>query len=108
MKVISIEIYTPEITIKSNDFKNFRKYLAYGYYSYSNKDGYWILRKNPKIMLTFENEDKEYTINFRSGLRKYYGKRDPKMLIELFKSDIEADRIALVSDSMGYWSIVEK
>ena len=108
MKFISIEIYTPEVKIKSNDFKKFRKYLADGYYSYAKEEGYWILRKNPKIMVTFENEDKEYTINLRSGLKKYYGKKDPEKWIKLFGSDIEAGKITLESDSVGYWSIVEK
>jgi hypothetical protein len=107
MRVINIEAITPEIIIKSNEYKKFRKLLADGYYVFEQKDGYWTLRKRPKIIIVFEYEGKEYKVNLARGLRKYYGKKDVATLIELFKNDFEAGKITLKEISEGYFSIIE-
>jgi len=107
-KVISMKTYTPEIIIKSDDSKGFRKYLSQGYFVFDKKNGYWILRKNTKIMVTIEYEGTRFTINLRSAFRRYYGEKVEQKWIELFQSDLEANKVMLKEGSNGNFSIVEK
>jgi len=105
-KVIRVEHYIPEVVIKENDHKSFRKYLEDGFFVFKVADGCYTLRKKFKILVTIEYDGKQRVVNLRYDFKQHYGNMDVKKAIERFKNDLKSGKKRLEVDSTGYCSII--
>jgi len=106
-KVIFVESYVPEVVIKQEDYKSFRRYLSEGFSVIKRKEGYYTLRKKGKILVTIEYDGKRKVVNFRKALLEMYGRAEEYNVIKKFKSDLLEGKVAIDVDSEGYCSIIE-
>ncbi|MDF2800319.1 MAG: hypothetical protein K0S61_222 [Anaerocolumna sp.] len=105
-KIISI-IYEPSDTIeKQGKRKDIERYLKDGYYIKEERNGYWVLVKTARLIVTLANDSHTRVFNMKEDICDYYGKnRISQSLVDRFSKDIGNGTISIFLDSKGNYEI---
>lgn len=105
-KIISIN-YEPSDTIeKQGKRKDIEKYLKDGYYIKEERNGYWVLVKTARLIVTLANSSHTRTFNMKEDICDYYGKkRISQSLVDRFSKDIGNGIISIFLHSQGNYEI---
>lgn len=83
-----------------------QRYLNNGYYIKESRNGYWVLVKPSKVLVTIGNESKRKTFNMKEDICNYYGRiRISQKLIKTFEEDAKKGKIKFTLDSDGSYTI---
>ncbi|MBZ4667310.1 MAG: hypothetical protein JG775_462 [Defluviitaleaceae bacterium] len=52
------------------------KYLKKGYYIKEERNGYWVLVKPSRVMVTVESSEGTQSMNMKQDIIDYYGKKE--------------------------------
>ena len=99
--------YEPSDTIEmQGKRKDIDKYLKKGYYIKEERNGYWVLVKAARLIVTLKNSSCTKTFNMKEEVLDYYGKaRISESLVNKFKMDIDNGTITIDMDSEGSYSL---
>lgn len=83
------------------------KYLKQGYYVKIERNGYRVLVKKARVMVTLENSKCTNSFNMKNEILDYYGKeRISKQLVKKFEEDINNNKITFEMNEDGtYYNI---
>ena len=100
--VLSI-VYVPSNSIEmQGKRKGIEKYLNAGYYIKENRNGYWVLVKTARVVVTFANDSCTRVFNMKDDICDYYGKnRISQSLVDKFRNDIVNGAVTVFLDSQG-------
>ena len=108
IRVLDVQLETEEVRISASDHKAFRRYLDQGFSVYERENGFYLLKKGSKILVTIEYKEKRSIIDVKKTLSRYYKKNDNTRLYKCFNWDLKKDKVKLTLDSNGYYILVEK
>ena len=76
-----------------------QKYLNDGYYVKEERNGYWVLVKSARVMVTIGNGKTKRTFNMKRNICDYYGRaRISSKLLERFQKDARSGKITFELD----------
>lgn len=85
---------------KQGNREKIQKYLNDGYYVKEERNGYWVLVKPVRVMVTIGNGKTKRTFNMKRDICDYYGKtRISYKLLERFQKDARSGKITFELDS---------
>ena len=108
IQVLDVRLETEEVKIRTSDSKAFRKYLDDGFSVFDRNEGTCILKRGSHVWVTIEHNGKCSTIDLKKSLSLYYKKSDNTKAYHFFKKDLEKDKIKLILNPNGYYTLVEK
>lgn len=79
-------------------------YLRKGYYVKEQRNGFWLLIRPAKVMVTgYCGDNGNYTHNMKDGILEYYGRaRISQKLIGIFRQDFANGNLSVEVDETGY------
>lgn len=108
VRVLDVTLETEEVEISTSDSKAFRRLLNAGYSVIERKDGICTLNRGAHVWVTIEHDGNYNTIDLKKELSLYYTKTDTVKAADFFKKDSENERVQLILDPEGYYTIVRK
>lgn len=83
-----------------------KRYLEAGYHVKEERNGYWVLIKKARVIVTLQSSAGTQVINLRRDILDYYGKKriTPKQ-VEKFVQDIKKEKVAVCCDVNGDYLI---
>lgn len=95
--------YEPSDNIeKQGKYEKIKKYEKLGYYIKEERNGYWVLVKAAKVLVTLTNSKCTHTFNMKSDILNYYGKQKiSKNLVDTFRDDVGNGKIKFEMDEEG-------
>lgn len=79
------------------------KYLKKGYYVKESRNGYWVLIKPSKVLVTLAVSDEEVTVNLKECILDFYDKkRISQKTIDNFAQQLEKREIAIFPSHSWY------
>ena len=82
-------------------------YLKKGYYVKEERNGYWVLLKSAKVLVTLTNSYGTVTFDMKKDILDYYRRKRISMpLLETFQHDIKDGKIIIKMDeNCQYYTI---
>lgn len=105
-KIISIDYESSDTIERQGKRKDIDKYLKNGYYIKEDRNGYWVLVKAARLIVTLTNSSCTRTFNMKAEVREYYGKTHiSQSLADRFRKDIHNGTITIYMDLEGNYSL---
>lgn len=99
-KFLSIVYQPSDCKQKQGNRASIQHFLDDGYFIQDNRNGYWILVRPARALVTIANEKTTRTFNMKTDICVYYSKsRISKALCEKFESDAKKGIIKFELDS---------
>lgn len=81
-------------------------YLDDGYYVKESRNGYWLLVRTARVLVTLSNVYGKKVFNLKGDILDYYGKKKiSKTMIENFKNDVNSGAISILLGEDGSYSL---
>ncbi|MDF2502335.1 MAG: hypothetical protein K0Q77_3049 [Anaerosporomusa subterranea] len=78
------------------------RYLKEGYLVKEERNGYWILIKKSKVIVTVESSTGTRSVNMKGDILDYYDKKKiSEKQVEKFAQDIKKEKVAVCCDANG-------
>lgn len=105
-EVESIEYERSDTIEKQGPRDAITKYLKKGYYVKEARNGYWVLVRTSRVIITVKSSAGTQDMNMKQEILNYYGKqRISEKLIGTFEQDIDNKKIVICLDANGQYLI---
>lgn len=106
-KLLSVT-YEPSNSVEvQGSYEKTERYTRKGYYTKISRNGYYLLIKPVRVLVTVGNETIKQTFNFKREICEYYGKtRISFKLLERFQKEAEEGKILFELDSDNSCKII--
>lgn len=105
-KIISIDYEASDTIVEQGKRKDIEKYLKNGYYIKEHRNGFWILVKTTRLIVTVCKSSQTRSFNMKEDICDYYGRtRISQSLVDRFRKDIADETISIFLDSQGNYEI---
>lgn len=85
--------------------KSIQKYLNNGYNINQERNGFWVLTKPVRALITIGNSKKRKTFDMKEDICQYYGKqRISKKMFDNFCNEAKEGKIKFTLDSDGSYT----
>ncbi|MBP3503039.1 MAG: hypothetical protein J6K42_06165 [Clostridia bacterium] len=86
------------------NYSSINYFLKQGYYVSKERNGYWLLIRPAKVIVTcYCGDNGIYTYNMKENILKYYKRaRISQNLIDTFRSDFESGNLSIQMDETGF------
>lgn len=105
-QILSID-YEPSDSIEMQGKREkIEKYLKKGYYVKESRNGYWVLVRTARVIVTVSNTYGKKVLDLKGDILDYYGKsRISQATIQKFSNDINSGVISILVDAQGCYSL---
>ncbi|EES50530.1 hypothetical protein NE172_06960 [Clostridium botulinum] len=95
--------YEPSDTIeKQGKKKDVDKYIKSGYYVKEHRNGYWVLNKPARLIVTLADSSCQRVVNMKNDVCYFYKQqRISEKLVYKFRNDINNGIITIFIDEYG-------
>lgn len=105
-EVKNIEYETSDTIEKQGKRADITKYLKKGYYVKEERNGYWVLVRPSRVVVTLKSSIGIQGINMKQEILDYYMKqRISEKQVEKFAKDIDNKKIVICLDESGDYLI---
>lgn len=95
-KILNYYFEPSETVEKQGNRSSIDPYLKRGYYINKGRNGYWVLVKPARVLVTIGDSKVSKTFNMKDDIRTYYGKsRISTKMVERFVEDVEKNKIKI-------------
>lgn len=100
-KVERIEYVPSEQKEVQGNWQSVQKYLKQDFYVKESRNGYWLLIKTSKVIVTFNSSAGVERLNMKGHLLDFYNKqRLTEKQVDQFTKEIRDEKIAIFLDSV--------
>jgi hypothetical protein len=95
--------YRRSATIETQGTRDaIERYLKEGYHVKEKRNGYWVLIKKAKVIVTVESSTGTRSVSMKRDILDYYDKkRITEKQVEKFRQDIKKEKVAVCYDANG-------
>lgn len=99
--------YEPSNTIETQGKQSaIKRYLQAGYHIKEQRNGYWILVKKAKVIVTVESSTGTRSVSMKRSILDYYDKKRITLKqVEKFSQDVKAGKVIICCDANGDYLI---
>lgn len=96
-------VYEPSDSIEmQGKYEKIQKYKKQGYYIKEERNGYWVLVKSARVLVTLTNSNCAKTFSMKEDILEYYGrKRISEKLLDKFRADVDSGKIIFKMNEDG-------
>ncbi len=104
---VELIVYEHSDTIEKQGTRDsISKYLKNGYYIKEDRNGYWVLVKPSKVMVTLKSSIGTQTSNLKEDILDFYGKRRiSKKQTDKFAKDIDDGKVFVFLSESGIYCL---